>query len=325
MKIHVILQLFVLCKCIKFSLTVRCACNEYDEEYCISRNYCSWNGSSCIDLQCQYQKEEYCNTDMTEYQCKWNETLKVCQSYSYQCSELKMDECQNSMYYLDCFWFINQCVPHECKDHIDCNPDQCSSSPQGCAHKVDNLNCSSYTQDICIKYDGYGSGCAYSIMNGCFDLRSSCQDYSESISFCNTMCYYDIHSQQCIPQECSQITVKSKCKSFISEIPNQQFIPCKWSNGQCKELDIEDYKDIDLNKCKIYSINSFWQDSTLTCKLCNSFVSHPKYNQKQRKNVTKNNNQSALNDTQDILENQQNQQNGIYILQLLLISYVFII
>lgn len=54
MKIIVFFLLLALNGCVKFSLTEMCACDEFEKEYCTSLPYCSWNGSSCTDLECKY-------------------------------------------------------------------------------------------------------------------------------------------------------------------------------------------------------------------------------------------------------------------------------
>ncbi|CAD8070063.1 unnamed protein product [Paramecium primaurelia] len=278
------LLLFVflgLYNCVQFPLTKRCACSEFEENTCKYLFYCSWDGSSCIEMQCKYQQELLCSKLMSRYSCKWNEVAQTCEDHKYECSELTKDECFIFLFGMDCMWQDNQCKPQDCTEDDYCNPLKCSKINQKCGQQGRDLDCSSQTPETCSSFDGEGNICSLNNEQECqeyYAFSSSCSSYEDRIVQCNSMCHYDIETQSCIPKECSQITEESECNYYLLDLPSLEMIPCIWRNGKCNEVTEEDFQTFNQYECVAHGlVFSSWQSSTSTCKLCTSFVHNPEY------------------------------------------------
>ncbi|CAD8090022.1 unnamed protein product [Paramecium sonneborni] len=282
MKIIILFLLLALYGCVKFDITEMCACNEYDKLSCTGVFYCSWNGSSCVDLECKYKEEYFCSEPLlTYFKCKWNDSAKICEDHTYQCSEMTMDSCFSFIFGMNCMWQDDKCKPQDCTQDNNCNPLQCSIDQGKCGSKIDNLECSSRSTEKCAATDGNGNACTPNDKQECKEYRvlsSSCSDYEDRLVACNAMCYYDTKSNSCIPKECKQITKEEDCRYMTLDIPSLQAIPCQWSNGSCKELENEEIEKLQLLDCIKYGMLHYtWQSSTSKCQQCNSFVKNPNY------------------------------------------------
>ncbi|CAD8072348.1 unnamed protein product [Paramecium sonneborni] len=283
MRIFLIVGLITMSLCVQFSLLQMCACSEYGQTLCELYHYCSWNGTTCVDMDCQYLKtDEQCTGHSSDYKCKWH--TDKCESHNYTCADFDKEDCGQKIYGFDCMWVDEKCQDFSCTSATeeDCSPFSCQMTREdNTCKEPQSLDCSSFsTAATCDQSDGYGNMCYFNDNSKCtqYDFFSTnCTDYSDVQEYCNQFCTYDDTSKTCKAKSCSDFINQHNCTIQL-DLPGFKIIPCTWNGTTCYETTASELEQLDMQSCMNKTmVNYKWSFDNNKCTACTQFTSNPAF------------------------------------------------